>query len=52
VLFRSGERLGVLADADGDEAFTPPPGEWRDVLAGAPADYGLVLLERADAIAA
>ncbi len=31
--------------------FTPPDGRWRDVLAGAPADYGLVLLERADASA-
>ena len=33
-------------------ASEPPEGEWRDVLAGAPADYGLLLLERADAIAA
>ena len=31
--------------------FTPPEGRWRDVLVGAPADYGLVLLERADASA-
>ncbi len=32
-------------------AVQPPEGAWRDVLAGAPGDYGLVLLERDDAIA-
>ncbi len=47
-----GEVLVAVRVREDAAAFEPPAGEWRDVLAGAPADYGLVLLERADAIAA
>jgi len=47
-----GEVLVAVRVREDAAASEPPEGEWRDVLAGAPADYGLVLLERADAIAA
>ncbi len=46
-----GEVLVAVRVREDAPPFAPPAGEWRDVLAGAPADYGLVLLERADAIA-
>jgi (1->4)-alpha-D-glucan 1-alpha-D-glucosylmutase len=46
-----GEVLVAVRVREDAAPFTPPAGEWRDVLAGAPGDYGLVLLERADAIA-
>jgi len=47
-----GEVLVAVRVREDAAASEPPEGEWRDVLAGAPADYGLLLLERADAIAA
>ena len=46
-----GEVLVAVRVREDAPPFAPPAGEWRDVLAGAPDDYGLVLLERADAIA-
>jgi maltooligosyltrehalose synthase len=46
-----GEVLVAVRVREDAARFEPPAGDWRDVLAGAPADYGLVLLERADAIA-
>jgi (1->4)-alpha-D-glucan 1-alpha-D-glucosylmutase len=53
VAFLRGDGDVLVAVGVREEAapFTPPAGEWRDVLAGAPGDYGLVLLERTDAIA-
>ena len=46
-----GEVLVAVRVREDASPFAPPAGGWRDVLAGAPGDYGLVLLERADAIA-
>jgi (1->4)-alpha-D-glucan 1-alpha-D-glucosylmutase len=47
-----GDVLVAVRVREDAEPFTPPEGDWHDVLAGAPDDYGLVLLERTDAIAA
>jgi (1->4)-alpha-D-glucan 1-alpha-D-glucosylmutase len=47
----AGEVLVAVRVREDAAPFVPPAGEWRDVLAGAPGDHGLVLLERADAIA-
>jgi (1->4)-alpha-D-glucan 1-alpha-D-glucosylmutase len=46
-----GDVLVAVRVREDAEPFAVPEGDWRDVLDGAPCDYGLVLLERADAIA-
>jgi (1->4)-alpha-D-glucan 1-alpha-D-glucosylmutase len=43
--------VAVRVREDAEPFAVPEPERWRDVLEGAPGDYGLVLLERADAVA-